>query len=83
MYPLTVVRISKGSRVRVELKNGDVYEGVLSKCDLWMNLLLKNSLLNAERTVKECYVKGYSIRTLSLEKKYLFMQEMLQSQNGE
>lgn len=78
MYPLTVLRMAKGSGVTIELKNKDVYRGTLSKCDLWMNIFLRDAVLNGDKEVRECYIRGYSIRHVAIERKYLGMQEVLQ-----
>ncbi|KAI5180589.1 U6 snRNA-associated Sm-like protein LSm4 [Nematocida sp. AWRm80] len=78
MYPLTVIRIAKGYSIDVELKNGDTYNGVLQKCDLWMNLHLKNVRKNETEVIKESYIKGISIKRVQFEKKHLSMQETLQ-----
>ncbi|KAI5172498.1 U6 snRNA-associated Sm-like protein LSm4 [Nematocida sp. LUAm3] len=78
MYPLTVVRIARGHSIKVELKSGCIYTGTLYKCDLWMNLHMKNTVKNGENPIKEAYVKGAAIKSISCEKKHLGMQEILQ-----
>ncbi|OAG29235.1 U6 snRNA-associated Sm-like protein LSm4 [Nematocida displodere] len=82
MYPLTVVRIAKGHPVRVELKSGGIYTGILHKCDLWMNLHIKNATNQDNQAFRECYVKGAAIKTVSCEKRHLSMQEILQKRKS-
>lgn len=83
MYPLTVIRVAKGSTVNVELKNDDQYVGTLEKCDLWMNVCMRNAVVNGERRVKECYIKGVSIKHIELESRFMEMQEVLQRKRRE
>lgn len=78
MYPLTVIRIARGHEVRVELKSGSIYTGTLYKCDLWMNMHLKNAVKENAKEVEECYIKGAAIKTVHCSKKHLSMQEILQ-----
>ncbi|KAH9385604.1 U6 snRNA-associated Sm-like protein LSm4 [Nematocida major] len=79
MYPLTVIRIARGHEVRIELKSGNVYTGILHKCDLWMNIHMKNAIKDNSEEVEECYVKGSAIKTVQCMKKHLSMQEILQN----
>lgn len=82
MYPLTVVRVARGHAVRVELKTGAVYEGILGRCDLWMNLHLKKALKNGTEKHQECYIKGSAIQQIHCAKKHMQMQEILQRKQG-
>ncbi|KAI5166861.1 U6 snRNA-associated Sm-like protein LSm4 [Nematocida sp. ERTm5] len=78
MYPLTVIRIARGHEVKIEMKSGSVYTGTLYKCDLWMNIHMKNAVKNASEEIEECYIKGSAIKTVHCKKKHLSMQEILQ-----
>ncbi|KAI5192223.1 U6 snRNA-associated Sm-like protein LSm4 [Nematocida sp. AWRm77] len=78
MYPLTVIRIARGHFVEVELKSGCTYKGSLYKCDLWMNMHLKNAVKNGADKYTECYIKGAAIKSVHCERKHLLMQEILQ-----
>ncbi|KCZ75250.1 hypothetical protein H311_03774 [Anncaliia algerae PRA109] len=78
MYPLTLIRIAKGKRLKFELKNGDLYEGNCIKCDLYMNLhLSKVSVKTGTESYKylECYVKGAHIKHFDVPKFLMDVQE--------
>ncbi|EJW01770.1 hypothetical protein EDEG_00361 [Edhazardia aedis USNM 41457] len=89
MYPLTLIRISKGKKVVVELKNNDVYEGLLKGCDLSMNLFLKNvsvtkTFLQCKEGfepeyLQECYLKGSVIKHIRLHNEVLNVQSNLET----
>ena len=56
----------------MELKNGETYNGVLAKCDSWMNLLLKDVICtskNGDRfwRISECYVRGNTVKYLRIQ----------------
>lgn len=84
MYPLTLIRISKNKKIRVELKNNELYEGTLSGCDLMMNMCLKN--VNVKKHdeptyfILECYLKGSAIKHVELNKDVLNVQGTLEVQ---
>ncbi|KAI4291757.1 U6 snRNA-associated Sm-like protein LSm4 [Pancytospora philotis] len=81
MYPLTFVRLSRKRKVTVELANNQSITGTVASCDLAMNLHLLDATVTTEDSktfpVKECYVRGQSIRFVKvdprlLSKQYLF-----------
>lgn len=82
MYPLTVIRIAKGCCIDVELKTGVIYTGTLYKCDLWMNIVLRNATKDRKDIYKETYIKGSAIKSVCCEKRHLQKQELLQRSRG-
>ncbi|ELA47892.1 hypothetical protein VCUG_00612 [Vavraia culicis subsp. floridensis] len=81
MYPVTLVRISKGSTIDVELKNNDTYRGTLVACDLLMNLRLRNVRLvngDGEKDFSECILRGSAVKHIKLNNKVLYVQEMVE-----
>jgi len=81
MYPLTLIKLSKGKKIMLELKDKQIVTGVLQLCDIAMNLHLKNVVIEDQqgkkRLVKECFLKGQNINYVKidprvLEKQYLF-----------
>ncbi|KAI5184504.1 U6 snRNA-associated Sm-like protein LSm4 [Nematocida homosporus] len=82
MYPLTVIRIARGHPITVELKSGSVYTGILYKCDLWMNLHIKNAFKDDIYSYPEAYIKGISIKSVRCDKKHLAMQDVLQKRRS-
>ncbi|KAK7202600.1 hypothetical protein BZA70DRAFT_98291 [Myxozyma melibiosi] len=69
MLPLTLLNISQGHPMLVELKSGETLNGHLVNCDAWMNLTLEEVVqTNADGTrffrLPECYVRGNNIKCL-------------------
>jgi U6 snRNA-associated Sm-like protein LSm4 len=79
MYPLTLLRISRNKIVELELKNNDSVSGLLHKCDMAMNLHMKNVTIMKESGtslyIDECYLKGSSIKLAKLDPKVLLQQK--------
>lgn len=86
MYPLTLIRMSKGKKIEVELKNNEIYEGILKGCDLLMNMCLKNVNVktreNSSFFLAECYIKGSVIKHVKLSKKVFEIQKNLESREN-
>ena len=81
MHPLTLVRISKGKKISLSLRNGDTYEGVLIKCDLNMNVNLFNVVVTTERGsyfYAECFVKGSFVRSFRIKNSVMDVQEKME-----
>lgn len=82
MYPLTLIRISKHKKVYVEIKNNDIYEGILVGCDLLMNMNLKNVTVNKNREdaifLNDVYLKGSVIKHIRLENEVMDIQKKLE-----
>lgn len=81
MYPLTLIRISKGTKITLELKSGEVYEGVLIKCDLNMNVHLFNVLVTTgEKSYfyAECFVRGSFIKHFRVRNRIMDVQERVE-----
>lgn len=82
MYPLTLIRISKNKKIKVELKNNESYEGTLEGCDLMMNMCLKNVTIKILEVptffILECYIKGSAIKHVKLSKEVLNVQGSLE-----
>lgn len=77
MYPLTLIRISKGTRICIEMKNGDTYEGTLIKCDLNMNINLFNVLVttsNGSWFYAECFVRGSFVKHFRIKNSVMDVQ---------
>lgn len=81
MYPLTLIKLSKGRKISLELKDGRFVTGILSLCDIAMNLHLKNvtieDLSGSKSAISECYLRGQNLNYVKidpkiLEKQYLF-----------
>lgn len=85
MYPVTLVRISRGSVIDVELKNNDTYRGTLIACDLLMNLRLKNvrfGSMSEEREYAECILRGAAVKHIKLNNKVLYVQELVEKKKS-
>ena len=53
----------------VEVKSGETYNGILSNCDVWMNLHLVDIVSTSQRgdkfyKMKECFIRGNTIKYL-------------------
>lgn len=71
MLPLTLLRTTQHQPMMVELKNGETFSGVLSSCDGFMNLHMKEVVCTSrdgERfwKVPECYIRGNNIKYLRI-----------------
>ena len=42
MLPLYLLTNAKGQQMQIELKNGEIIQGILTNVDNWMNLTLSN-----------------------------------------
>ena len=78
MLPSHVLENSCGHLVSIECKNGDFYNGVLEKCDHFMNCKVKESIIIKTNTnppqqlkAEVVYVKGNSIKCIRLSKEAL------------
>lgn len=80
MLPLYLLTNAKGQQVSVELKNGEIVEGVLTNVDNWMNLTLSNvsqqdtignsgNIAYQKEIVKsqEVYLRGTYIKYIKLQ----------------
>ncbi|KAK1349009.1 putative U6 snRNA-associated Sm-like protein [Hamiltosporidium tvaerminnensis] len=85
MYPLTLIRISKGKNIEVELKNNDIYEGQLIECDLLMNMHLSTvvvkSLSKDPYFLEDCFLKGSVIKFVKLKENAMNKQEILEKRS--
>lgn len=85
MYPLTLIRISKGTKITLELKSGDVYEGVLIKCDLNMNVHLFNVLVTGSEGsffYAECFIRGSFIKHFRVKNSVMDVQERVEKRSA-
>ncbi|KAK9463942.1 uncharacterized protein V1516DRAFT_632399 [Lipomyces oligophaga] len=69
MLPLSLLILSQGHPILVELKDGETINGHLVECDAWMNLTLKEVVQTTEDGTRffrlpECYVRGNTIKYL-------------------
>jgi U6 snRNA-associated Sm-like protein LSm4 len=72
MLPLSLLRTAQGRPILIELKTGDTYNGMLSDCDNWMNLNLREVIHTSKDGTKfwkmdTCYVRGSQIKYLRVE----------------
>lgn len=78
MYPLTLVRISRGHPIHIEMINGEIYEGVVIRCDLNMNVYLKDVKIthgNQTYKCKESMVRGSFVKNFKVRKYLMDFQE--------
>lgn len=69
--PLAVLRATQNQPMMVELKNGDTLSGVLTSCDGFMNLHLKDLVCTSRDgdrfwKIPEAYVRGNNVKYLRL-----------------
>ena len=72
MLPLSLLRAASGRPVLIELKTGDTYNGLLSECDNWMNINLREVIHTSPDGTKfwklaTCFVRGAQIKYMRLE----------------
>lgn len=82
MYPLTLIRLSKGRVVSVALRDKQTVTGMLVKCDLAMNMHLQNATIERSEggklSVKQCVLKGRNVRSVKIEPKILGKQHLFE-----
>ncbi|KAG7365464.1 LSM domain containing protein [Nitzschia inconspicua] len=71
MLPLTLLNVSTGSPLLVELKGGDTYNGRLVSCDSWMNMNLRDVICTSKDgdrfwKLPSCYIRGSAVKYLRL-----------------
>ncbi|ORZ36560.1 hypothetical protein BCR44DRAFT_1388953 [Catenaria anguillulae PL171] len=71
MFPLSLLNAAEGHPVRVELKNGESFNGTMVQCDNLMNLTLNDVLITSAEgdrfwNLKEAYIRGAQIKFLHL-----------------
>ncbi|VEU19528.1 DEKNAAC100179, partial [Brettanomyces naardenensis] len=71
MLPLYLLNSIKGEPIMVELKRGDTMNGVLTNCDSWMNITLKDVVVSDAHgenfyKVKDIYIKGIHIKYITM-----------------
>ncbi|KAI0316578.1 hypothetical protein OF83DRAFT_1126082 [Amylostereum chailletii] len=69
MLPLSLLNAAQNKPMLVELKNGETFNGHLVNCDNFMNITLREVYQTnpeADRfwKVKECYIRGSTIKYL-------------------
>ncbi|TFY60738.1 hypothetical protein EVG20_g7313 [Dentipellis fragilis] len=69
MLPLSLLNAAQNKPMLVELKNGETFNGHLVNCDNFMNITLREVYqTNADGDrfwkVKECYIRGSTIKYL-------------------
>ncbi|KAI0071183.1 Sm-like ribonucleoprotein [Panus rudis PR-1116 ss-1] len=69
MLPLSLLNAAQNKPMLVELKNGETFNGHLVNCDNFMNITLREVYqTNAEGDrfwkLKECYIRGSTIKYL-------------------
>ena len=80
MYPLTLIRLSRGNVITLELKDRQTVSGFLVKCDVAMNMHLQNATIEKPEGekyfVKQCFLKGQNVKMVSIEPKILGKQHL-------
>ncbi|KAI9175490.1 hypothetical protein H9P43_006851 [Blastocladiella emersonii ATCC 22665] len=71
MLPLSLLNAANGKPVRVELKNGESYNGTLSATDHFMNLTLRDVICTSAEgdrfwKLHECYLRGANVKYLHI-----------------
>lgn len=69
--PLGIIFKQVGSEIKVYLKTGEVYTGILTKVDNYMNLLLENTIEEmGEKTTRygKALIRGNNILIIKVEK---------------
>ena len=66
MLPLSLLRAANGRPILIELKTGDTYNGLLSECDNWMNINLREVIHTSRDGNKfwklaTCFIRGAQI----------------------
>lgn len=81
MYPVTLIRVSRNKKVIVELKNNDIYEGILRDCDLLMNMKLTEVYIKGDSGgfyANECNLTGSFIKNVRLKDDIFHIQKQLE-----
>jgi len=82
MYPLTLIRLSKGKVVSMALKDRQSVSGLLVKCDVAMNMHLRNATIeraNGQRVfVSQCFLKGQNVKHVKVDPKILGKQHLFE-----
>lgn len=85
MYPVTLIRVSKNRPITVELKNNDIYEGIIRDCDLLMNIHMTNVRIKSNSGnfyTDDCVLKGMFIKNIRLSDNVFDIQKRLEKQKG-
>lgn len=82
MYPLTLIRLSKGKVLTMALKDRQSVSGLLLNCDVAMNMHLSDVTIErntGERFfVKQCFLKGQNVRYVKVDPKILGKQHLFE-----
>ncbi|MES1921227.1 RNA processing protein [Bonamia ostreae] len=76
ILPLALLNAAKETDAMIELKNGNTYNGRLTKIDHFMNVVLGTAICTFKGgseflQLKECYIRGNSIRSIQIESSLL------------
>ena len=71
MLPLQLLNNAKEQGIMVELKNGETYNGKLTSCDNWMNLVLSNVVCTSSdgmvfTSMSNIYLAGKLVKYLRI-----------------
>ncbi|ELA42203.1 uncharacterized protein VICG_00846 [Vittaforma corneae ATCC 50505] len=82
MYPLTLIRMSRGKVITMMLKDSQAVSGFLVKCDVAMNMHLQNATIqrkSGEKVfVKQCFLKGQNVKSVKIDPKILGKQHLFE-----
>lgn len=82
MYPLTLIRMSRGKSVSFELRDNQQVSGFLVNCDVAMNIHLQNATIEKEDGeklfIKQCFIKGPNIKSVKIDPIILGKQHLFQ-----
>jgi U6 snRNA-associated Sm-like protein LSm4 len=71
MLPLQLLNTAKSHPIMVELKTGETFNGILTSCDNWMNLLLTNVVCTSPSgdvfsKIEKAYIRGSMVKYLRI-----------------
>ncbi|KAM3129470.1 RNA processing protein [Paramecium bursaria] len=72
IFPLNLLLTARGSKVFVEIKSGDTFNGMIELVDKFMNVKLLNVIHTSKDgqqfvQLNEMYIKGSSIKSFRLQ----------------
>eukprot|EP01067_Filipodium_phascolosomae_P007697 Filipodium_phascolosomae@DN6267_c0_g1_i1.p1 len=78
VLPLSLLKAAQNQPMLVELKNGETYSGVLTGCDLFMNLHMREIVCTSRDgdrfwKIQECYIRGNNIKYLRIPEEVIDM----------
>ncbi|ORM41223.1 50S ribosomal protein L3 [Babesia sp. Xinjiang] len=71
VLPLAILRAGKSQPALIELKSGETYSGILSSCDVFMNVHMVNAICTSKKgdefwKLSECFIRGNNVKSFRL-----------------